>query len=75
MIIIPAIKGTFKKPDKENLLLIDWIGQQYGNGAALASMCTGVYLLASTGLLDNKTCSIHWNAADNFRELFPKVVL
>lgn len=75
LIIIPAIRGDFKKPDKENLLLVDWIREQYKNGAELASMCTGAYLLASTGLMDNKVCSIHWNAADNFRKLFPKVII
>lgn len=75
LVIMPAIKGAFREPDKENLLLVNWIREQYKNGAELASMCTGAYLLASTGLLDSKVCSIHWNAADNFRKLFPKVIL
>lgn len=75
LIIIPAIEGGFRKPDKENLILVNWIREQYKGGAELASMCTGAYLLASTGLLDNRSCSIHWNAVDNFRKLFPKVIL
>jgi len=75
LIIIPAIESEFKKPGKENLVLVNWIREQYKNGAEIASMCTGAYLLASTGLLDNRSCSIHWNAADNFRKLFPKVIL
>ena len=73
LVIIPAIKSEFSKPDKENLALVNWIREQYKAGAELASMCTGAYLLASTGLLDNRGCSIHWNAVDNFRKLFPKV--
>jgi transcriptional regulator GlxA family with amidase domain len=56
-------------------LLIDWIEQQYKKGAEVASICTGAFLLASSGLLDGKTCSTHWAAADNFRTLFPKVNL
>lgn len=75
LIIIPAIKSDFSKPDKENLALVTWIREQYKAGAELASMCTGAYLLASTGLLDNRSCSIHWNAVDNFRKLFPKVIM
>ncbi len=75
LIIIPAIKSAFCKPEAENLSLVNWIREQYKMGAELASMCTGAYLLASTGLLDNRSCSIHWNAVDNFRQLFPKVIM
>jgi hypothetical protein len=28
-------------------LLIDWIEQQYKHGAEIASMCTGIFMLAS----------------------------
>lgn len=75
LIIIPAINSEFTKPSKENLVLVNWIREQYKDGAEIASMCTGAYLLASTGLLRNRSCSIHWNAVDNFRKLFPDVIL
>jgi transcriptional regulator GlxA family with amidase domain len=75
LIIVPAISANFQKPDKSNIELVDWIKDHYKNGAEVASMCTGAYLLASTGLLNKKMCSIHWNAADNFRRLFPEVIL
>ena len=38
-------------------------------------MCTGTFMLASSGLLDGKNCSTHWCAADTFRSMFPQVVL
>jgi len=41
----------------------------------VASICTGAFLLASTGLLDGKNCSTHWAAAENFRDMFPEVNL
>ncbi len=75
LVIVPAIVAAFKKIEGKNALLVDWILAQYKKGAEVASMCTGAYLLASTGLLDKKSCSIHWNAAANFKELFPKVNL
>lgn len=75
LVIVPAIVAAFKKIEGKNALLVDWILSQYKKGAEVASMCTGAYLLASTGLLDEKSCSIHWNAAANFKELFPKVNL
>ncbi len=75
LIIIPAITAAFKKPEAGNVRLVDWITKQYKKGAEVASMCTGAYLLAATGLLDRRSCSIHWNAAANFKNLFPKVDL
>ncbi len=75
LVIIPAIQGAFRQLHKENIIMVNWMQEQYKKGAELACMCTGAYLLASTGLLDNRSCSIHWNAVDNFRNLFPKVIL
>jgi transcriptional regulator GlxA family with amidase domain len=52
-----------------------WIAQQYQQGAEVASVCTGAYLLAATGLLDGKHCSTHWAAAADFKVRFPQVNL
>jgi transcriptional regulator GlxA family with amidase domain len=30
-------------------------------------------MLASSGLLDGKSCSIHWNSVEKLKDLFPKV--
>ncbi len=75
LIIIPSLNYNYQKTVKENKLLIDWIEKQYRRGAEIASICTGAFLLASSGLLDGKTCSTHWAVADNFRAMFPKVNL
>lgn len=75
LIIIPSLVKDFKKAIKKNQLFINWIEQQYKQGAELASMCTGTFMLASTGLLDGRSCSTHWSAADNFRLLFPHTKL
>jgi transcriptional regulator GlxA family with amidase domain len=58
-----------------NKELVDWIKKQYKEGAEVASICTGAFLLASSGLLDGKSCSTHWSVADNFRSMFPEVDL
>jgi len=75
LIIIPSLNHNYYNAVKGNGPIIDWIAQQYSNGAEIASVCTGAYLLASTGLLDGRSCSTHWIAADNFRTMFPKVDL
>lgn len=75
LIIVPSLNHDYQKAIKANQLLIDWIEKQYKNGAEVASMCTGVFLLAASGLLDGRTCSTNWAVADKFRTLFPKVHL
>ena len=75
LVIIPSVSYDYHEVIKDNEELIDWIREQYKNGAEIASICTGAFLLAATGLLDGKTCSTHWNAAADFRKLFPNITL
>jgi transcriptional regulator GlxA family with amidase domain len=73
LVIIPSaipIKNT-----NENTELLEWIINQYKAGAEVASMCSGAFILASTGLLDGRSCSTHWSLTEIFREMFPKVNL
>lgn len=75
LLIIPSLNHNYVKVVKGNKPLIEWIEKQYKHGAEIATICTGAFMLASTGLLDGKSCSTHWSAADNFRMMFPKVNL
>lgn len=75
LIIIPSLNHSYRKSLELNGPMADWISRQYREGAAVASICTGAFLLASTGLLDGKTCSTHWLAAGEFRQMFPAVRL
>lgn len=76
LIIIPAsqIRG-YDTTTPGNRRFINWVEQQYKNGAEVASMCSGVFLLASTGLLHKRTCSTHWAVSDQFRAHYPGVNL
>jgi transcriptional regulator GlxA family with amidase domain len=74
LLIIPSVSYT-DYLIKENAALIDWIREQYKDGTEIATMCSGAFLLAATGLLDGKVCSTHWNVADKFRRLFPNIKL
>ena len=73
LIFIPSLNHHYEKAIKGNQQLINWIEKQYSNGAEIASICTGAFMLAATGLLDGKKCSTHWSAADDFRMRFPKI--
>ena len=75
LIIIPSLNHNYGSALAGNKELVTWIENQYKEGAEVASICTGAFLLASSGLLDGKSCSTHWSATADFRNLFPKVNL
>jgi transcriptional regulator GlxA family with amidase domain len=75
LVFIPALSGDMKTALELNKALVPWIVNQYNGGAEIASLCIGAFLLASTGLLNGKKCSTHWNSANEFRQMFPKVDL
>lgn len=75
LVIIPSVSSDFENVVNSNGALVDWIREQYKSGAEIASMCGGAFLLAATGLLEGKSCSTHWNAAADFRRLFPNIDL
>jgi transcriptional regulator GlxA family with amidase domain len=73
LILIPALFGDMQNAISKNKALLPWINEQYQNGAEVASLCVGAFLLASTGLLNGKKCSTHWGFQNEFREMFPEV--
>lgn len=75
LVMIPSVSHEYINVIKHNADLISWIRDQYKSGAEIASICTGAFLLAATGLLDGKTCSTHWNAEADFKKLFPNIAL
>jgi transcriptional regulator GlxA family with amidase domain len=75
LIIIPALAGNIPAEVKRNAAGVEWINTQYKNGAEIASLCTGAFLLAATGLMKGKKCATHWMAFDVFRMMYPDVEL
>ncbi len=55
--------------------LVDWLARMYDQGATLCSACSGVLLLAETGLLDGLDATLHWAYAPTFRRNFPRIRL
>jgi transcriptional regulator GlxA family with amidase domain len=75
LIIIPALAGDMATAIKKNEALIPWIVKQHKKGAEIASLCAGAFLLASTGLLNGRSCTTHWGAISHFRSMYPAVKL
>lgn len=53
--------------------LTDWIRAMHARGALICSACSGLFLLAETGLFDGVDATVHFGYADAFRASFPQV--
>ncbi|KAA2241308.1 helix-turn-helix domain-containing protein [Chitinophaga agrisoli] len=73
IVVLPLLCGDFKKAIHENKAYNNWITGQHRNNAEIVCLCVGSFYLASTGLLDNKKCAVHWAAKNEFKEMFPGI--
>lgn len=55
--------------------IVEWARRMHAGGAVLCSACSGVFLLAETGLFDGQETTVHWAYADAFSRAFPQVPL
>lgn len=71
-IIIPGWSGVHVPvPDA----LIEALRRAHVRGARLASICSGAFVLAATGLLDGRTATTHWRYADLLAERHPAILV
>jgi transcriptional regulator GlxA family with amidase domain len=53
--------------------LVAWLRAMYDRGAVLCSACSGIFLLAETGLFDERDATVHFGYARVFEEVYPRV--
>ena len=68
-LIIPGGRGL--REGRTNKIIAGWIKSRAATTRRIASVCTGIYGLAPTGLLDGKTVTTHWRYADELARRFP----
>ena len=69
-IVIPGWRDADEPPPQP---LVRALRSAHAAGARLVSICSGVFVLAATGLLDGKRVTTHWRYVDRLRARFPKV--
>ena len=55
--------------------ILSWLRREARKGMQIGGICTGTHTLALAGLVEEKTCTIHWENRDSFAEEFPDVNL
>lgn len=53
--------------------VVDWIRRVHARGAVLCSACSGIFLLAESGLFDQRNATVHFGYARQFAALYPEV--
>jgi transcriptional regulator GlxA family with amidase domain len=68
-LIIPGGRAMRLSPSA--LKLADWISRRASGIRRIASVCTGIFALAPTGLLDGRRVTTHWKFAAELASRFP----
>jgi transcriptional regulator GlxA family with amidase domain len=53
--------------------LVDFASRMHKQGALLCSACSGIFLLAETGLFDDHRATVHWGYAGEFAKTYPRI--
>lgn len=70
-LIVPGGRGL--REPSVNRHVADWIRARARRTRRIASVCTGIYGLAPTGLLDGRRVTTHWRHADDVAARFPEL--
>ena len=68
-LLIPGGRGVRLSPSAPKLA--DWISRRANGIRRIASVCTGVFAIAPTGLLDGRRVTTHWKFAAELASRFP----
>jgi AraC family transcriptional activator FtrA len=72
LVIVPGWRAPGGEVPAE---LVKALRRAHGRGARLASLCSGVFVLAATGLLDGRRATTHWRYADKLKASHPAITI
>jgi transcriptional regulator GlxA family with amidase domain len=72
-LIVPGGPGL--RETSTNATVAAWLRKHAPRIRRVASVCTGIYGLAPTGLLDGRRVTTHWRFAEDVARRFPRVRL
>jgi transcriptional regulator GlxA family with amidase domain len=70
-LLIPGGRGLRVREQYQRVA--NWICECDSRIRRIASICTGIYALVATGLLDGKCVTTHWKFAGDVAQRFPRV--
>lgn len=73
LIFVPTTGLGVDDVVERNPAIVPWLKRMHKRDVAIASVCSGVGLVAESGLLDGRRATTHWGLAERFREKYPRV--
>jgi transcriptional regulator GlxA family with amidase domain len=74
IVIVPSVVLPPQGWEKDRYpRLVSWVQRMHERGALLCSACSGIFLLAETGLFDGKDATVHFGYANKFSKTYPDV--
>ncbi|WP_300532510.1 GlxA family transcriptional regulator [Maricaulis sp.] len=70
-LIVPG--GAGSRPDRIPQRVVDWVSRRATETRRLGSVCTGLFILARTGILDGRPVTTHWHHVDEAAKAFPNL--
>ena len=70
LVIVPGV--PYRATEKIERKVIRWIADAARDGAHMASVCTGAFVLGEAGLLDGRRCTTHWSRTAELARRFPR---
>jgi transcriptional regulator GlxA family with amidase domain len=70
-----VVPGWSDPDDEPSRALTDALVAAHDRGARLVSLCTGAFVLAAAGLLDDRRATTHWMYAERLKSHYPRVRL
>jgi transcriptional regulator GlxA family with amidase domain len=66
----PAIRAALKDAD-----LLLWLARAARVVSRMTSVCSGAFILAAAGILDDKRATTHWLGCDQLAKMYPRVTV
>jgi transcriptional regulator GlxA family with amidase domain len=67
------VAGGMHTEEMNKTKVIHWIAQQATEASAVASVCTGAFLLAQANVLSKQKVTTHWEDIADLRRMFPEL--
>lgn len=69
-VVLPGWRDPAERPPEA---LLGALRQAHANGARLMSICSGVFVLAASGLLDGQAATTHWRYTEQLQRAYPEI--
>ncbi len=73
ILVIPGLETQQLDQATIDVAFHEWLRTAHSKKVTICSVCTGAFLLAQAGILNNQDCTTHWKFVNKLKAKFPLV--